>query len=275
MFCIHLLETLVTINVADKWSESDSEQDRVIYGQGLANAVCGLMGGMSSAGLPHTSLNGLSMGGLTSISTLCSGIFMLFGITFAYPAVAMISLGSTLGVTVYVMLSMIQFEPLIAVMLKFIPSRLLKPSLLKRRLATPDLFSTLGSSIFALCASTYGLAGYFMGVICYACDPISHAVVILSENEHAYSSIDLNLNKPSISMRMLRRRKNHNSSGEGKDLPEDGSKDNGNSLIDNSSRDSVDIERGETGIQTCDVMREQTKMCDEIICENIEMMCKE
>jgi len=274
LFCINLLETLVTINISDKWSESDSEQDRVFYGQGLANAVCGLMGGMSASGLPHTSLNGLSMGGLTSLSTLFSGIFMLSGITFAYPAVAMISLGATMGVTLYIMLGMIQFEPLIAVLLKCIPSRFLKLSLLKRRLATPDLFSTLGSSIFALCASTYGLAGYFMGVICYACDPISHAVVILSENEHAYSSIDLNLSEPTISMRGLRRRKN-NSSGEGKDLPEDGSKDNGNSLVDDSSRETIHQIDTEMGIQTCDVVREQTKMCDEIICENIEMMCKE
>jgi len=274
LFCINLLETLVTINIADKWSESDSEQDRVIYGQGLSNAVSGLMGGMSSAGQPHTSLNGLSMGGLTSMSTLCSGIFMLFGITFAYPAVAMISLGSTMGFTLYVMLSMIQYEPLVAVLLKLVPSRFLKSSLLKRRLATPDLFSTLGSSIFALCASTYGLAGYFMGVICYACDPISHAVVILSENEHAYSSIDLNLNKPSISMRGLSLRKNH-SSGESKQLTKDGSKDKGNSLVDDSSREGIYQIDTEMGIQTCDVVREQTKMCDEIICENIELMCKE
>jgi len=276
LFCINLLETMVTINISDKWSESDSEQDRVFYGQGLANAICGLMGGMSASGLPHTSLNGLGIGGLTSISTLCSGIFMLFAITFAYPAVAMISLGSTMGITLHVMLSMIQYEPLIAVMLKCIPSRLVKPSLLKRRLATPDLFSTVGSSIFALCASTYGIAGYFMGVICYACDPISHAVVILSENEQAYSSIELNLNKPSISMRGLRRRKNHNSSGESKQLTEDGSKESkdGNSLVDDSSRSIHQIDT-EMGIQTCDVVREQTKMCDEIICENIDMMCKE
>jgi hypothetical protein len=188
--------------------------------------------------------------------------------------VAMISLGSTMGVTLHVMLSMIQFEPLIAVLLKCIPSRFLKPSLLKRRLATPDLFSTLGSSVFALCASTYGLAGYFMGVICYACDPISHAVVILSDQEHAYSSIELNLNKPSISMRGLRRRKNHNSSGEGKDLTEDDSKDNGNSLVDNSSREGIYQVDTEMGIKTCDVVREQAKMCDEIICENFELMCK-
>ena len=265
---------MVTINISDKWSESDSEQDRVFYGQGLANAVGGLMGGMSSAGQPHTSLNGMSTG-LTSISTLCSGIFMLFGITFAYPAVAMISLGTTVGVTLHVMLSMLQYEPLIAVMLKLIPSRFLKPSLLTRRFASPDLFSTIGSSIFALCASTYGLAGYFMGAICYACDPISHAVVILSENDHAYSSIELNLNKPSISMRGLRRRKNHNSSGESKQLTEDGSKESdGNSLVDDSSRSIHQIDT-EMGIQTCDVMREQTKMCDEIICDNIDLMCKE
>ena len=267
---------MVTINISDKWSESDSEQDRVFYGQGLANAVCGMMGGMSASGQPHTSLNGLSMGGLTSLSTLFSGIFMLFGITFAYPAVAMISLGTTVGVTLHVMLSMLQYEPLIAVMLKLIPSRFLKPSLLTRRFATPDLFSTIGSSIFALCASTYGLAGYFMGVICYACDPISHAVVILSEYDHAYSSIELNLNKPSISMRVLRRRKNNNSPDEGKDSTEDGSKKSkdGNSLVDDSSRSLFQIDT-EMGIQTCDVVREQTKMCDEIICDNIDLMCKE
>jgi hypothetical protein len=43
-----------------------------------------------------------------------------------------------------------------------------------KSLVASDLFSTLITALFAILASTYGLVGYFIGVVCYACDPIAH-----------------------------------------------------------------------------------------------------
>jgi len=198
LFAINLLETMVTINVADKYTATDSDQDRVFYGQGVANLVCGFMAGTSGTGLAHSSLYGTRMGGITNISTFSAGIFMLLVIMFMYPAVAEIPLGVVMGITLHLIWNMIQWKPIIGFWLKLVPSGCLlrvRPQWMSRRLATPDVFSTFVTSIFTLCASTYGFAGYLVGILCYACDPISHAI-ISRENENGYSAIGIELNLP-------------------------------------------------------------------------------
>jgi len=167
---------MVAMNVTDKYTSTDSEQDRVFYGQGVANLAGGLMAGMGVSGLSHTSLHGLRMGGVSSMSVFFAGIYMFMVITFAYPAIAVIPLGATMGVTLYFVWSMIQWTPLAALILKIAPDKALriKPSLWRQRLSTPDVSSTFATSLFTLFASTYALAGYLAGVICYACDPIAH-----------------------------------------------------------------------------------------------------
>lgn len=180
LFCISLLETMVSINVADKYTATDSEQDRVFYGQGVSNLAGGLMGGMGSTGLAHASLHSLRMGGVTSASVFFAGLYMLMIVALAWPAVAMVPLGATMGVTLYLVWSMSQMAPVSGLFLKCIPNRCMEnnPFLMNKKLATPDLFSTFITSIFALCASTYSLAGYLIGLLCYACDPIGHGEYI-------------------------------------------------------------------------------------------------
>jgi len=165
LFSINLLESLVAINVVDKYTSTVSEQDHVFYGQGVGNLVSGVMLGMGGTGLAHTSLLGLQMGGVTHLCVFSSGIAMLCALTFAYPAVAMIPLGALLGVALHLILTMIQTPPVLALMLKC--TRV-------KSLVASDLFSTLVTALFAVLASTYGLVGYFIGVVCYACDPIAH-----------------------------------------------------------------------------------------------------
>ncbi len=174
LFCINLLETMVAINVADKYTSVVSEQDRVFYGQGVGNLLSGLMAGMGGTGLSHTSLLGLGIGGVTALSVFFAGISMLCVLTFVYPAVVVIPLGAVMGTTLHLMLTMIQTTPLLALVLNCVPCLQRLPCFVSKRLVVADLFSTLVTSMIAILASTYGLAGYFIGVVCYACDPIAH-----------------------------------------------------------------------------------------------------
>ena len=177
LFAINLLETMVAINVADQYTTTDSEQDRVFYGQGVSNLACGLMAGMSGTGLAHSSLYNMRSGGASSFSSFFAGVFMLCVLIIMYPVVATIPLAAVMGITLHLVWNMIQWGPIIAFFLKLVPTKCLlvaKPQWMMRRLATPDVFSTVVTTIFALCASTYGFAGYLIGVLCYACDPIGH-----------------------------------------------------------------------------------------------------
>ena len=154
------------------------------------------MGGMGSTCLAHTSLFSLQMDGVSSLSSFIAGIMMLCVITFAYPAIAVVSLGSIMGVTLDLILNMIQWTPMVAFVLKFIPTRYLgldNPSLLSWRLSTPDLFSTVITSVFAICASTYGLAGYWIGSLCYACDPIAYSIISGENGNRCTTLVELKL----------------------------------------------------------------------------------
>ncbi|KAL9184537.1 hypothetical protein ACHAXT_012507 [Thalassiosira profunda] len=207
LFCISLLETMVALNVTDKYTNTDSEQDRVLYGQGVANLACGIMAGMGSAGVPQSSLHNLRNGGVSSTSAFMAGVYMLLIVMFAYPAVAHVPLGATMGVTLYLVWCMMQWRPLAALVLKAIPDQCLlsRPKLLEMRLAVPDLVSTMVTSILVLFSSTFALAGFFVGAMCYACDPIGHAI-ISTDNPKGYTFIDLKLSKPQATMRNPLRR---------------------------------------------------------------------
>mmetsp|Transcript_17915 Transcript_17915/g.37588 ORF Transcript_17915/g.37588 Transcript_17915/m.37588 type:complete len:620 (+) Transcript_17915:411-2270(+) len=192
LFCVSLVESMVALNVVDKCTSSDSEQDRIFFGQGFANCVVGFFGGMGGSALALPSLHGLKAGGVSSVSTFCAGVYMFMVVAFAYPVVAMVPLGAPLGVTLYLICHCIQWNPLLAFILKFFPESCLSSRPDHLRLAAPDLFATFLSSWFVLCSSIYGLAGYLIGMLCYACDPIGHAIVF-GANENDNTLIDLNI----------------------------------------------------------------------------------
>ena len=134
LFCVSLLETMVAINVTDRYSRTDAEQDRVFYGQGVANLAGGLMGGIGSSGQAHSSLHNLQMRGISSLSVFFAGVFMLMVTSIAYPAVAHIPLGAVMGITLFLTWSLFQWSPIVALLLKFVPARCIenKPKLVRK-----------------------------------------------------------------------------------------------------------------------------------------------
>jgi len=196
LFCVHLLESMVAINTVDEYTSTESEQDRVFYGQGIANMIGGLMGGMGSTGSGHASLHSLRMGGVTSTSVFFAGIYMLMVFTFAYPAVSAIPLGATMGVAIYLVWNMIQWKSIISLAFTIVPNRCLKkrPALSRFRLATPHLLSTFITSVIALFGNTYALAGYVMGILCYACDLINRETASNDDGDE-YNSVALHFPK--------------------------------------------------------------------------------
>lgn len=92
---------MVAINVVDKYTNSDSEQDRVFFGQGFSNCVAGFFGGMAGSGQAHQSLHSLKSGGVSSVSSFMAGVYMLIIMLIGYPVVAKVPLGATAGITLY------------------------------------------------------------------------------------------------------------------------------------------------------------------------------
>ena len=74
---VGLLESLLTAQIVDDMTETSSDKNREARGQGVANFVSGLFGGMAGCAMIGQSVINVKSGGRTRLSTLAAGIFLL------------------------------------------------------------------------------------------------------------------------------------------------------------------------------------------------------
>jgi SulP family sulfate permease len=75
---VGLLESLLTANLLDDLTDTPSDKDRETRGQGIANVLSPLFGGMAGCALIGQSIINVRSGGRGRLSTLWSGLFLLF-----------------------------------------------------------------------------------------------------------------------------------------------------------------------------------------------------
>jgi sulfate permease, SulP family len=78
MALVGLLESLMTAKLVDGITDTHSDKTRESWGQGVANVLSGLFGGMGGcAMIGQTMINVKVSGARTRISTFLAGIFLL------------------------------------------------------------------------------------------------------------------------------------------------------------------------------------------------------
>ena len=78
MALVGLLESLMTAKIVDDLTDSHSDKTREARGQGIANVVSGLFGGMGGcAMIGQTMINVKTSGARTRVSTFLAGVFLL------------------------------------------------------------------------------------------------------------------------------------------------------------------------------------------------------
>ncbi len=75
---VGLLESLMTAQVVDDLTDTESNRHRECTGQGIANIVAGFFGGMAGCAMIGQSVINVKSGGRGRLSTLCAGVFLLF-----------------------------------------------------------------------------------------------------------------------------------------------------------------------------------------------------
>ncbi|WP_108651405.1 SulP family inorganic anion transporter [Dongshaea marina] len=75
---VGLLESMMTVTIIDELTNTTSHRNRECKGQGLANIVSGMMGGMAGCAMIGQSMINIKSGGRSRLSTLFAGIFLLF-----------------------------------------------------------------------------------------------------------------------------------------------------------------------------------------------------
>ncbi|WP_370460002.1 SulP family inorganic anion transporter [Nostocoides sp. F2B08] len=103
MALVGLLESLMTAKLVDGITDTHSDKTREGWGQGVANALSGLFGGMGGcAMIGQTMINVKVSGARTRISTFVAGVFLLALVVGAGDAVGMIPMAALVAVMIMV-----------------------------------------------------------------------------------------------------------------------------------------------------------------------------
>lgn len=103
MAVVGLLESLLTAKLVDDITDTPSSTTRETWGQGAANIVTGLFGGMGGcAVIGQTMMNVKASGARTRISTASAGIFLLVLVVVLGDLVAVIPMAALAAVMIYV-----------------------------------------------------------------------------------------------------------------------------------------------------------------------------
>ncbi|WP_114905523.1 SulP family inorganic anion transporter [Ornithinimicrobium murale] len=109
MALVGLLESLMTAKLVDGITDTHSDKTREGWGQGVANMLSGVFGGMGGcAMIGQTMINVKVSGARTRISTFLAGVFLLALVLLAGPAVGMIPMAAL--VAVMIMVSVATFD---------------------------------------------------------------------------------------------------------------------------------------------------------------------
>ncbi|MCB0081884.1 MAG: SulP family inorganic anion transporter [Caldilineaceae bacterium] len=99
---VGLLESLMTAVIVDDLTDTPSQKNRECTGQGIANIVAGLFGGMAGCAMIGQSVINVKSGGRGRLSTLFAGSFLLFLILVLSDLVRQIPMAALVAVMIMV-----------------------------------------------------------------------------------------------------------------------------------------------------------------------------
>ena len=99
---VGLLESLMTATIVDDLTDTPSDKNRECKGQGIANIVSGLFGGMAGCAMIGQSVINVKSGGRGRLSTLFAGLFLLFLILVLGDWVSRIPMAALVAVMIMV-----------------------------------------------------------------------------------------------------------------------------------------------------------------------------
>jgi SulP family sulfate permease len=101
MAAVGLLESMMTAQIVDDLTDTPSDKQREMKGQGIANFFTGFLGGMGGCAMIGQSVINVKSGGLTRLSTFVAGAFLLF-LILVLGVVAIIPMAALVAVMIMV-----------------------------------------------------------------------------------------------------------------------------------------------------------------------------
>lgn len=102
MAVVGLLESMMTAAIVDEFTDTSSNKNRECIGQGTANIVTSMFGGMGGCAMIGQSVINVKSGGRGRLSTFVAGIFLLILVVFCRQWVSIIPMAALVAVMVMV-----------------------------------------------------------------------------------------------------------------------------------------------------------------------------
>lgn len=109
---VGLIESLMTLTLIDEITETRGKGNRECVGQGLANIVCGLFGGMGGCAMIGQSLINVNSGGRGRLSGITAAVCLLLFVLFLAPWIEQIPMAALVGVMFMVVIGTFEWASL-------------------------------------------------------------------------------------------------------------------------------------------------------------------
>jgi len=109
---VGLIESLMTLTLIDEITETRGQGNRECFGQGLANIVCGLFGGMGGCAMIGQSLINVNSGGRGRLSGIVAAVCLLLFVLFMSSWIEIIPMAALVGVMFMVVIGTFEWASL-------------------------------------------------------------------------------------------------------------------------------------------------------------------
>ena len=109
---VGLIESLMTLTLVDEVTNTRGNGNRECIGQGIANTLCGLFGGMGGCAMVGQSLINVNSGGRGRLSGIVAAVCLLLFVLFLSPWIEMIPMAALVGVMFMVVIGTFEWASL-------------------------------------------------------------------------------------------------------------------------------------------------------------------
>ncbi|SFX17942.1 SulP family inorganic anion transporter [Marinospirillum alkaliphilum] len=113
LMVVGLLESMMTATIVDDLTDTKSDKNRECKGQGIANMVSGVFGGMAGCAMIGQSIINVKSGGRTRLSTLTAGVFLLILVVFLSDWLTVIPMAALVAVMIMVSIGTFSWDSVV------------------------------------------------------------------------------------------------------------------------------------------------------------------
>ena len=167
---VGLIESLMTLTLIDDITQTRGQGNRECIGQGAANMVCGIFGGMGGCAMIGQSLINVNSGGRGRLSGITAAVCLLLFVLFLAPLIEQISMAALVGVMFMVVIGTFEWTSI----------------KMFRRMPRSDMFVMLlvaGYTVFMHDLASAVILGVIVSALVFAWQHATHIGADIKHNE--------------------------------------------------------------------------------------------